>query len=141
MPGFNFHSFPIAALIGGRMAAVSICNCIEQNGAATSLKNFFFSQDCIRNSHRIVSINTLGVHLFRIQSGTYTSKCSKSHCFAKCLPAHAVEIVIKIDNQGQTASMFFVPQLFILTHCRKTHPFPNRATTGSSVTYIADYYA
>ncbi len=120
------------------MAAVTIRNGIEQDGAVAAGQDFLLSQDRVGHGQRVVSIDALGVHLLRVQGGADAGEHVKSHGFATRLSAHAVEVVVEIDDQRQTAAIRLCPQLPVLTHRGQTQPLPHGTAGRGRVTDVAD---
>ena len=121
------------------MAREAIGDGVEQDGATPGDEQFAFALHSIGHGQRIVAIDALGMHRLWVDAQPQASEHAKAHRLAHGLAAHAVKIVHKIKQNRGIAANLSVPQGAKLVHCRKTHRFPHRAATGSSVANVGDH--
>ncbi len=79
------------------MTGDAIGDDIEKRGAFSVEQKLFLALSGVGDGQRIVTVDALSVHLFRVDAGTNTSDHSVAHRFAGGLSAHAIVIVHDVE--------------------------------------------
>ena len=77
LPGFHFGLFAIAAGIGGRVAAETIGQRIQQHRPVAVFQDRLLAGDGINHRQRVVAVDALGVHLLGIQPAAKRARILK----------------------------------------------------------------
>ena len=138
-PSLDFFRSSVRTGVGGRVTGVSVSNGVEKYGTLVLFDKSDLSSHCVDNGKRIVTVDTLCVHLVGIdpRAGSYEQTAPR-HRFAAGLTAHAVEVVEEVEDNGKSALICFVPKFGELVHGGEHHCFPNRTASHGAVADVGD---
>ena len=120
------------------MARVTVGQRIEQNWTFFAVQNVELAAHRLDDGERVVTVDTLGVHLLGVDAGADTGEEVVAHCLAARLPAHRVLVVHHVHEQRKTAVHLAFPQVVVLVHSGHHQPFPDRAAGHRAIADVAD---
>lgn len=90
LPCLDFLFRAVRRGVGGRVAAITVGQHVDQHGAVLFLlEDRFLAAVAVDYGQRIVAVDALGVHLGRVDAGTDTGREVEAHRLAASLSAHA----------------------------------------------------
>lgn len=137
LPCLDFLFRAVRRGVGGRVAAITVGQHVDQHGAVLFLlEDRFLAAVAVDYGQRIVAVDALGVHLGRVDAGTDTGREVEAHRLAASLSAHAVLVVHDVDDHRQAAFHLVRPQLLELVHRGEGHAFPHRTAGHRRVAQV-----
>ena len=141
LPCLNLLLGTVRVLVGSRMSKQTICNHIQEYRAFTVLNQRKLSSVCVDNCQRIVAVHALCVQLALGYACAHTRQLAIAHGLAAGLAAHAVGVIVDVEDQRQTALSSLFPQSTVLIHGSEGKCLPYGAASHGTVAQVCYYDA
>ncbi len=121
------------------MAAVTVCEHIEQHRASFFFNYFAFTFVGIDHGQRVVTIHPFGMHLLTVHAGTDAGRNAVTHGLTHGLAAHAILVVHDVDDHRQSSVHLSFPEFGELVHRGKVDSLPYRAASQGGVADVGHH--
>ena len=120
------------------MTRNTIGNSIHEYRSLSCQKQFLLAGNSIGHCQRIVTVNSLCMHVVGINASTNSCQQLVSHGFTTGLSTHSVEVIEEVEQDWRSSSYILWPQCLVLVHSCHHHGFPYRTATKGCVTYVGN---
>ena len=120
------------------MSAETVSNEVEKNRTLTFLDESHLALVSVDNCQGVPTVYSFSVHLV-LCDATESYEVAVSHCFASCLTAHTVVVVVEVEDDRQTALVAIFPEFIELVHSCKVHSFEYGTASCGAVACVSNY--
>ena len=138
LPSLQFLARPVGSGVAGRVAALTVGENIEEDGALARFEHGKLSTEGVDHCQRVVAVHGLGMEVPPVQTGREGGQTLEAHGLAAGLAAHPVEVIHDGEDDGQSATIFRLPERPELAHGGEVQCFPHRSATERGISDVGD---
>ncbi len=141
LPGLDLLLRAVARGVGGRVPRIAVGDGVHEHRAAALEEELLLARHGVRHGEGIVAVDALRVHILGIHAGADAGEYLVAHRLARCLAAHAIEVVEEVEEDGRGAAQVLVPERAVLVHRGEAHRLPDGAAAHRGVSDVGDHDA